>query len=66
MLPEDVADRALAPAGSPDRVNLGNIALRGEKNVLNISAADLLRLRYNPFHEYMIQRAAETVSTMRR
>jgi len=34
-------------------INLGGAALRGERNVLLVPAADMLRLRYNPFHEYM-------------
>jgi hypothetical protein len=32
------------------------MALRGEKNVLLVTATDMLRLRYNPFHAYMEQR----------
>jgi len=34
-------------------INLGGAALRGEKNVLLVPAVDMLRLRYNPFHDYM-------------
>jgi hypothetical protein len=30
--------------------------LRGEKGVLQVPAADLLRLRYNPFHSYLEHR----------
>ncbi len=36
----------------PYRLQLGNIALRGERGVLQISEADLLRLRWNPFYDY--------------
>jgi len=37
-------------------INLGDMALRGEKNVLLIPASDMLRLRSNPFHSYMVWR----------
>lgn len=30
-------------------IQLGRIALRGERGVLQLSAADMLRLRWNPF-----------------
>ena len=41
--------------GQPLRT-LGNLAVRGERNVLRVSAADLLRLRSNPFHAYLLRR----------
>ena len=37
-------------------IKLGDLALRGEKGVLQVPAADLLRLRYNPFHAYLRNR----------
>jgi alpha-beta hydrolase superfamily lysophospholipase len=37
-------------------IQIGKLALRGERGVLQISAADMLRLRWNPFHSYMEQR----------
>ncbi len=40
---------------------LGRLALRGEKDVLRIPASQLLRLRANPFHAYMLGRIEETV-----
>jgi hypothetical protein len=40
-------------AGPSPGIDLGNRALRGEKGVLRVPAADMLRLRYNPFHSYM-------------
>lgn len=36
--------------------SLGNIALRGERGVLQVSAADQLRLRWNPFFDYVKSR----------
>ncbi|HEY5775337.1 MAG TPA: alpha/beta fold hydrolase [Xanthomonadales bacterium] len=43
-------------AGSSPGIELGDVALRGEKGVLQVPAADLLRLRYNPFHSYLEHR----------
>jgi alpha-beta hydrolase superfamily lysophospholipase len=40
-------------------IQLGNVALRGERGVLQISAADLLRLRWNPFYSYLERRVVE-------
>ena len=50
--------------GNSDAVNslgikLGNVALRGERDVLQIPAADMLRLRWNPFYSYMEKRLIE-------
>jgi len=43
-------------AGPSPGIALGNIALRGEKGVLRVPAADQLRLRYNPFYRYVEHR----------
>ena len=43
-------------AGPSPGVSLGDLSLRGEKGVLQVPAADLLRLRYNPFHAYLRNR----------
>lgn len=43
-------------AGPSAGVSLGDLSLRGEKGVLQVPAADLLRLRYNPFHGYLRNR----------
>ena len=37
-------------------IRLGEIALRGERGVLQIGAADMLRLRWNPFYPFVQQR----------
>ncbi len=34
-------------------IRLGNIALRGERGVLQIPASEILRLRWNPFYPYV-------------
>lgn len=48
-------------AGASHGIQLGNVALRGERGVLQISAADLLRLRWNPFHSYLERRLLDFV-----
>jgi alpha-beta hydrolase superfamily lysophospholipase len=37
-------------------IQLGMLALRGENRVLRVSPAEMLRLRWNPFHEHMLSR----------
>lgn len=46
-----------------DGFQLGNLALRGERNVLKISATEMLRLRHNPLHDYMIERIEAFMET---
>ncbi len=41
------------------KIQLGNLATRGERGVLQIPAADMLRLRCNPFYPYMERRLLE-------
>jgi alpha-beta hydrolase superfamily lysophospholipase len=43
-------------AGPSPGIHLGGLALRGERNVLLVPAADMLRLRANPFYSYQQQR----------
>lgn len=43
-------------AGPSPGIDLGVLALRGERGVLQVPAADQLRLRYNPFYRYLEQR----------
>jgi alpha-beta hydrolase superfamily lysophospholipase len=42
-------------------VQLGALAVRGERNVLVVSQESLSRLSYNPFHAYMLARIAEKI-----
>jgi len=46
-------------AGQSPGISLGNVALRGERGVLQIPAADMLRLKWNPFYPYMERRLFE-------
>jgi alpha-beta hydrolase superfamily lysophospholipase len=43
-------------AGESPGIQLGDIALRGEKGVLLVSGSEMLRLRWNPFHAYVVER----------
>jgi len=51
--------------GSPGQpspgIELGRIAPRGERDVLHISAADTLRLRWNPFYPYVERRIVDFI-----
>ncbi len=40
-------------------IRLGSLALRGERGVLQVSASDMLRLRWNPFYPYLERRVME-------
>ncbi|MHC4209045.1 MAG: alpha/beta hydrolase [Planctomycetota bacterium] len=42
-------------------INLGSVDPRGERNLLRLPATQFLRLRYNPFFEYVERRLRETV-----
>ena len=42
-----------------DTLFLGEMALRGERDLLRFPESWLLRLRYNPFYEYLEERTAE-------
>ena len=41
---------------------LGNLAVRGERNVLQVPAGELLRLRANPFYDYIERRILSRVT----
>ncbi len=41
------------PAEKSPGISLGDIALRGERGVLQIPASEMLRLRWNPFYPYV-------------
>lgn len=48
-------------AGESPGIQLGDIALRGERGVLQVSGTDMLRLRWNPFFDYMAERIVDAV-----
>ena len=43
-------------AGSSPGIQLGNVALRGERGVLMVSGTDVMRLHWNPFYDYVEER----------
>jgi hypothetical protein len=49
------------PSPKTQGLRLGNVALRGERGVLQVSASEMLRLRWNPFYPYVQQRVLEFV-----
>lgn len=40
-------------------IHLGNLALRGERGVLQIPAAEMLRLRWNPFYPFLEEKVLQ-------
>ena len=51
--PEDDPLYGWTPSATGPGLHLGRIELRGERNVLQIPASEMLRLRWNPFYPYM-------------
>jgi alpha-beta hydrolase superfamily lysophospholipase len=43
-------------------IQIGGLALRGERGVLRVSSADMLRLRWNPFHDYLADRTVQWIA----
>jgi len=46
-------------------IHLGRIDIQGETGVLLFSADEVIKLRYNPFHSYMIKRVEAFVKSVR-
>ncbi|NCF27979.1 MAG: alpha/beta fold hydrolase [Gammaproteobacteria bacterium] len=46
-------------AGKSPGIQLGNLALRGERGVLYVSGTELMRLRWNPFFDYVQSRVLQ-------
>lgn len=64
-IPFSSADLLYGPMGpneSNNYVNLGTFAPRGEKNILNIPTDQLMRLRYNPFFDYMERKIVDIIN----
>ena len=43
------------------RIQLGNLALRGERGMLRVPASDMLRIHWNPFYSYLEQRVLQHI-----
>ena len=52
----------MQPEGEDYGVNLGAIALRGERGLLIVSMDSLVRVSSNPFFPYMLGRIEEGIS----
>ncbi len=51
------------PAGQrPGQLQLGLLALRGERGALCVSATDMLRLRWNPFYAYVEDKIVSAIA----
>ncbi|KPJ95887.1 MAG: hypothetical protein AMJ53_01840 [Gammaproteobacteria bacterium SG8_11] len=59
--PDDSVYGAEADPKHPG-IHLGRINVLGETGVLLFSADEVIKLRYNPFHSYMVQRVREIVA----
>ena len=57
--PEDDPLYGRTPSANGPGLHLGRIELRGERNVLQISASEMLRLRWNPFYPYLEARLTD-------
>ncbi len=57
--PTDPLYGGVPETGAP--LQLGNLALRGEHGAIQVSATNMLRLRWNPFYSYMEQRVLNWV-----
>lgn len=59
--PDDLLYGPIGPNQLNNKINLGTFAPRGEKNILNVPTDLLMRLRYNPFYDYMKMRIHEII-----
>jgi hypothetical protein len=53
------------PPENDDLLFLGEMAIQGERGLLKIPTDWLLRLRYNPFYDYLERRVLEWVTDAR-
>ncbi len=52
--PDDPLYGGMPPDLESDRIELGNVVLRGEAGALRVSAAGFLRQTFNPFYDYQL------------
>ena len=64
-IPFPADDQLYGPMGDGiyNNVNIGTFSPRGEKGILNVPTDLLMRLRYNPFYDYMEARILENIGT---
>ncbi len=64
-IPSDDPLYGQRPPGNEDVLFLGQMAIQGERGLMKISPDWLLRLRYNPFYDYLERRVLEWVTDTR-
>ena len=62
-IPPDDPLYGTVPPARKDLVYLGNLAIQGERGLLQVPESWLLRLRFNPFYGYLEDRAADWIAT---
>ncbi len=62
---DPIYGNGLAPDHAGAGFQIGNVVLRGERGVLQISPAEQLRLRWNPFYDWLEERAVGFVARNR-
>ena len=60
--PDDLLYGPVGPDESENHINLGSFAPRGEKKILVIPTELLMRLRYNPFFDYMERKIVDIIN----
>ncbi|MFT7667500.1 MAG: esterase/lipase [Planctomycetota bacterium] len=60
----DDAVYGLAPRGDPDESSIGNLQARGEHGLFVISTDNLMRMRCNPFFDFLADRTAGTLQRL--
>ncbi len=48
-------------AANLQRINIGSSTTRGEREVISVPAADILRQKWNPFYDYMLTRITQFI-----
>jgi len=59
--PEDEFYGTAEASAAAGRLNLGSLTPRGERGVTSVPVGNLVRLRHNPFYDYVTQRVREDV-----
>jgi len=60
--PNDLLYGPMGRNESNNYINLGTFAPRGEKKILNIPTDQLMRLRYNPFFDYIERKIVDIIN----
>jgi hypothetical protein len=61
-LPFPATDEFYGSQPDPDRFVLGAVSPRGERDVLRMRVAQLMRIRHNPFFDYMRDRVVGVIN----